>query len=168
MTRLPRTVRLDASDDSVFDHAALPGEWAIPGGFLFMDLAGEVMSQALHNAFACAFLGTESFGWSTLVSVEAASPDEIETVTASLALRFLRDFAAPSLAEARGAAEQEVSFAAGLCDHPIGTLLTVSRRFEGEDIVERYATLTPDDDMASVHASPIDLRALAAEQAGHE
>ena len=32
MTRLPRTLRLDPSDGVVFERAAAPGEWAVPGG----------------------------------------------------------------------------------------------------------------------------------------
>jgi hypothetical protein len=39
MTRLPRTIRLDVSDSQVFEQAALPGEWAVPGGFLFVEAA---------------------------------------------------------------------------------------------------------------------------------
>ncbi len=160
MTRLPRTVRLDVSDASVFDRAALPGEWAVPGGFEFVDAAGAALSPAEHNAFACGFLGTESFGHATLVAVEEASAEDIEAVVTALALHFMRDHGAPTIAQARAAAEHEVRFAAELCDHPIGTLLTVTRRFEGEDIIERFATLTPHDSMAAVHAAPIDLRGL--------
>jgi hypothetical protein len=146
----------------VFEHAAWPGEWAVAGGFMFMDRANDTMSPAEHNAFACGFLGTESFGWSTLVSVEPASAADIEAATEALAAHFLRDLGAPSMSEARAAAKAEVEFAAGLCEHPVGTLLTVTRRFEEDGIVERYATLTPTDPMTGIHASPIDVRALAA------
>jgi hypothetical protein len=166
MTRLPRTVRLDASDESVFDRAALPGEWAVAGGFLFLHLAGEALSPAEHNAFACGFLGTESFGWSTLVSVEAASAADVSATTDALARFFVTELGAPSLAEAQAAAAAEMRFAAGLCDHPIGTLLTVTRRFAEDGVVERYATITPTDPLAAAHASPIDIRALAAEERG--
>jgi hypothetical protein len=140
MTRLPRTLRLDSSDLSVFESAALPGEWAVPGGFMFIDQP--VLSPAQHQAFACGFLGTRSFGWSTLVRVEAASPADIESVIADLASYFQRALGAPSSMEARAVALEEVRFAAGLCEHPIGTMLTVARRYENEEVVERYATLT--------------------------
>jgi hypothetical protein len=161
MTRLPRTIRLDASVASVFDRAAEPGEWAVAGGFLFMDHANGVLSPAEHNAFACGFLGTGSFGWSTLVAVAPATDAQVAAVVAALAAWFVSDLGAPSLAEARAAAEQEVGFAAGLCDHPVGTLLTVTRRFEDGGVVERYATITPGDEMARAHAAPIDLLTLA-------
>ncbi len=161
MTRLPRTVRLDVSDESVFAHAARPGEWAVSGGFMFMDLGQDVLSQAEHSAFACGFLGTESFGWSTLVSVEPISPAELAELREHLAAHFVRHLGAPDLEQARVVAEKELLAASALCDHPVGTLLTVVRRFEDDEIVERYATITPHDAVAGVHAAPIDLRALA-------
>ena len=39
--KLARTIRLDESDDNVFDHPANAGEWAISGGFLFSHWGGE-------------------------------------------------------------------------------------------------------------------------------
>ena len=33
--KFARTIRLDESDDNVFDHPANAGEWAISGGFEF-------------------------------------------------------------------------------------------------------------------------------------
>ena len=127
---------------------------------MFVDLAGNTLSQAQHNAFACGFLGVESFGWSTLVAVEPASLADVEAATSGARPHSsCAELGAPSPAEARAAAEAEVAFAAGLCDHPPGTLLTVTRRFEGDGIAERYATITPQDRMAAVHAAPIDLRA---------
>jgi hypothetical protein len=164
MTRLPRTIRLDSSDTQVFAPPASPGEWAVGGGFLFMDLAHDALSAAQHNAFASGFLGTESFGWSTFVTVAAASPEDIEAVTEALTRWFLRELGAPTAEAARAVAAQEVTFAAALCDHPLGTLLTVTRRFEGNEVIERYATIIPHDDLASVHAAPFDLRALAEAQ----
>jgi len=163
MTRLPRTVRLDVSDASVFERAAEPGEWAVAGGFLFMDAEDGVLTPAEHNAFACGFLGTGSFGWSTLVSVEDASDADVAAATDALAAFFVEALGAPSAEEARAAAEEEISFAAGLCDHPVGTLLTVTRRFEEDGIVERYATITAQDEIARAHDAPINLKALAAE-----
>jgi uncharacterized cupin superfamily protein len=148
MTRLPRTIRLDSSDSEVFVPAAFPGEWAVGGGFLFMNLVHHALTAAQHNAFASGFLGTESFGWSTLVTVASASADDIELVTEKLEEFFRRELGAPTAEEARAVAEQEVRFAAGLCEHPVGTLLTVARRFEGEEIVESYATVTPDREEA--------------------
>ena len=161
MTRLPRAIRLDSSDASVFAVAARPGEWAVAGGFLFVGAAAEEFSPSRHHAFASGFLGTESFGWTTFVQVSTATDADVEAVTEALTAYFQRELGAPSRHEARAAAERETRFAASLCDHPVGTLLTVARRFVGEDVAEHYATITPHDDLAAAHAAPIDVRALA-------
>jgi hypothetical protein len=39
-TKLPRTLRLDPSDTLIYDPAAAPGEWAVPGGFAFWGCGG--------------------------------------------------------------------------------------------------------------------------------
>ena len=67
MTRLPRTIRLDASDTVIFDQAAEPGELAVPGGFAFWDEDPAQMSGKRRQAFRGGFLGLGSFGWATLV-----------------------------------------------------------------------------------------------------
>ncbi|MGH6905252.1 MAG: DUF6505 family protein, partial [Geminicoccaceae bacterium] len=36
--RFPRTIRFDASDESVFECAAAAGEWAVSGAFAFADV----------------------------------------------------------------------------------------------------------------------------------
>jgi hypothetical protein len=54
-------------------------------------------------------------------------------------------FGAPDPATARLAAEEEVAFAASLCDHASGTLLAVQRSVENGEIRERFRTLKPRD-----------------------
>jgi len=44
---------------------------------------------------------------------------------------------------ARAAAEEEVAFAASLCDHPRDTLIAVRRTFEDGAIREAFRTLHP-------------------------
>jgi Family of unknown function (DUF6505) len=162
--RLPRTIRLDGSDVSVFEHAAEPGEWAVPGSFAFLD--GDVVMGAptgrRRAAFASGFLGVSSFGWSTLVMVTDASPETVEGIVEALAAHFLECHGAPSPEEARSVARREVGFAASLCDHPPGTLLTVSRRFDGDELIEQFKTIVPHDDDPLGHHAPFDLVALAA------
>jgi hypothetical protein len=160
MTRLPRAIRLDASDLSVFDIAAEPGEWAVPGSFSFLAAGPEALRGRRRAAFANGFLGTDSFGWTTLVIVEEASPAEIAGVISALAVHFLRIHGAPSMAEAEEVARREISFAGRLCEHPPGTILALSRRFEGDDLVEQFRTITPDPEPCGPHA-PIDLARLA-------
>ena len=50
---------------------------------------------------------------------------------------------APDMTVARAAAEEEVAFAASLCDHPRDTLVAVRRSFEDGAIREAFRTLRP-------------------------
>ena len=75
-----------------------------------------------------------------------------------LAAQLLEKFGAPDLAAARPAAEEEVAFAASLCDHAPQTVLAVQRSFENGEIRERFRTLRPreavaDADSLHAHAS---------------
>lgn len=168
--RLPRTIRLDASDLSVFDRAADPGEWAVPGTFAFLDADPETITGKRRAAFRGGFLGTEGWGWSTLVMVTDAPPEAVEAVTQALARHFVEAYGAPSPAAAREVAEREVAFAAGLCEHPVGTLLTVQREHGPEGVVERFATITrdplADEPDGGVEFGAFDLIALAAKGGG--
>ncbi len=68
-----------------------------------------------RTAFRSGFLGVESLGWSTLVQIVEATPEDRAQVVAKLAQRLMQNFGAPDLASARLAAEEEVSFAQSLC-----------------------------------------------------
>ena len=52
-------------------------------------------------------------------------------------------FGAPALEQARAAAEQEVAFAASLCDHPLDTLLALHRTHQDGEIREQFRVLRP-------------------------
>lgn len=150
MTRLPRTIRLDASDGIVFSHAAEPGEWAVPGTFLFWDRPAESLSRKEAIAFRSGFLGVSSFGHSTLVTVQEARPDERAEMVGTLARQLVAHLGAPSAEIALPAAEQEVALAESLCaGHGIGTLIALHRT-HGEDgaIREQFRTLRPRDETA--------------------
>ena len=67
--RFLRAIRFDESDTRIFERAALPGEWAIPGTFVFADADPETLGGKVRQAFAYGFLGIGSFGWSTFVEV---------------------------------------------------------------------------------------------------
>jgi hypothetical protein len=141
--RFPRTIRLDASDEQVFERAAGPDEWAISGAFAFADTPPEALHGKAAQAFARGFLGTRSFGWATLVAVAEITPQELETVIEALARLFVERFGAPSLAAARPAAEGEAAFAGSLCGHKLNTLIAVERSFGPDGIVERFRTIEP-------------------------
>ena len=45
MLKLPRTIRLDPSDTFVFERAAVSGEWAVSGAFVFWNLDPASLGQ---------------------------------------------------------------------------------------------------------------------------
>lgn len=139
--KLPRTIRLDPSDLVVFDRAAEPGEWAVPGGFAFWDEDPATLTGKRRQEFRAGFLGLASFGFSTLVEVADATPEQREAAVAALAARILSAYGAPDLAAARAAAAEEIGFAASLCDHPPGTVLALTRMVEDGAVRERFRTL---------------------------
>jgi hypothetical protein len=143
MTKLPRTIRLDASDTAVFERAAEPGEWAVAGGFAFIDAALEKLEGKRRQAFANGFLGTESFGWSTFVVVATADDAAVEGVVERLARLFVEAHGAPSLEAALPVARQEVDFMADLCRaHPVNTLLAIERVSDADGgIRERFRVI---------------------------
>lgn len=140
--KLLRTIRLDASDSFVFDPPANPGEWAVPGGFMFFDREPATLSGRDRQAFRSGFLGLSSFGWSTLVVVVEATPEERAGAVDALARHLMDRHGAPDLAAARAAAEDEIAFAESLADHPEQTLVALHRQ-TGDDgeVREQFRTL---------------------------
>src|SRR5947208_5802046 len=130
MLKLPRTIRLDPSDTFVFERAAEPGEWAVSGAFAFWNRAPAALNQKQRVALRSGFLGVDSLGWSTLAIVTDATAADRRAMVERLATQLLDKFGAPDRAAARKAAEEEVAFAASLCDHPPQTLLAVQRNVE--------------------------------------
>lgn len=141
--KLLRTLRLDPSDTFIFEPAAEPGEWAVTGGFVFCDADPEALSGKARAAFRSGFLGVDSLGWSTLVQIVDASESDRATAIDTLAQRLAERFGAPDLTAARAAAEEEVMFAASLCDHPAGTLIAVHRARADGAVRETFRTLRP-------------------------
>ncbi|MEE8332273.1 MAG: DUF6505 family protein [Alphaproteobacteria bacterium] len=138
MIRFPLTVRLDDSDEHVFERVADAGEWAIPGAFVFSNLDPETLSGGMARAFSSGFLGLASFGWSTLVEVGEMPDEEFETLTNSLAMHFVARYGAPDIAVALPIARQELEFARDLCDYPPGTIIAVERALDSDGIRERF------------------------------
>lgn len=141
--KLLRTIRLDPSDTFVFERAAEPGEWAVSGTFMFADADLDALAGKPRAAFRSGFLGVPSLGWSTLVQIVEASEADRIAVVETLAKQLRDKFGAPDLAAARAAAEEEVLFAASLCDHPNDMLIAVRRTSEGGAIREAFRTLRP-------------------------
>ncbi len=144
--KLLRTIRFDESDTRVFAEAADPGEWAVPGTFVFADADPEQLSRQERQAFANGFLGLDSFGWSTLVTVATIEREEYDAVVEGLARHLQQEFGAPDFATAKAAAREEIEYAASLCEHPINTLLSLSRFVEGDAIREQFRIVSPPGD----------------------
>jgi hypothetical protein len=143
MLKLPRTIRLDLSDTFVFARAAEPGEWAVSGAFVFWNEDPAGLGQKQRAALRSGFLGIDSLGWSTLAVVTEATEADRQAMVERLAGQLVEKFGAPDVSAARLAAEEEIAFAASLCDHPPQTLLAVQRSVESGEIRERFRTLRP-------------------------
>jgi Family of unknown function (DUF6505) len=150
--KLIRTIRLDPSDTFVFERAAEPGEWAVPGAFAFWNADTAKLEGKARSAFRGAFLGLESLGWSTLVQIVEASAADRVAIVERLAQQLVAQFGAPDIAAARGAAEEEVAFAGSLCNHPADTLIAVHRSFEDGEVREAFRTLHPRGDKKPMRA----------------
>jgi hypothetical protein len=143
--KLLRTIRLDPSDTFIFERAAEPGEWAVTGTFMFAGDDPAVLEGKERAAFRAGFLGVASLGWSTLVQiVEASDKDRLAAID-TLARQLVADFGAPSIEDAAAAAEEELEFAASLCNHPLDTLIAMHRSADGGEIRETFRTLRPKD-----------------------
>jgi Family of unknown function (DUF6505) len=146
--KLPRAIRLDPSDTFVFDRPAEPGEWVVSGAFMFNGRDPDNLATKEKVAFRSGWLGVASFGWSTLAIVTNISQEERQETLETLARRIHDVFNAPTMGAALGAAEEELAFAASLCEHPAQTLLAIQRTFEEGEIRERFRTISPREDFS--------------------
>lgn len=141
--RLPRAVRLDQSDLHVFEHPCEVGEWAIPGSFAYADLDPASLESKAQLTFKSAWLGLSSFGHTTLVEVAEIGEADFFAAVERLARHIESVYGAPSFGHALAAARQELDDAADLCEHKIGTLLTLEREPGAEGFVERFRVIEP-------------------------
>ena len=141
--KFPRCIRLDASDLNIYARAAEPGEWLVPGGFAYADCDPDELERKARLAFHSAWLGTESFGHSTLAEVAEIDPADFEQTIEHLARHFVETYGAPDLAAARPVAHAEAEEAAELCQHKVHTLLAIERELTEEGVVERFRVIVP-------------------------
>ncbi|WP_349368389.1 DUF6505 family protein [Salinarimonas sp.] len=140
--KLPRTIRLDPSDTFVFANPAEPGRWAVTGSFLFLDADPDAMTGKERAAFRAGFADVEALGFSTLVVVTPATPEERDAAVEALARQIAVRFSAPTMDHARAAAAEEVAYAASLCEeHAEGTLIALHRTIREGRLVEQFRTL---------------------------
>lgn len=133
-----RVVRLDDSDSHAYAQAAQDGELAVTGTlvFSFADEDPETLTGKPRQAFKNGFLGLDSFGWATVVSIVEITDAEYQGAIDALARYLVSTFGAPSVDEALPFARQEVEYAAHLCEHEPGTLLALERHADDEGIHE--------------------------------
>lgn len=141
--RLPRAIRLDTSDEHVFERTCAPGEWAIPGSFAFAGDDPALLQGKQQIAFKSAWLGLESFGFTTLVEVAAITEAEFFAAVERLARHLEAHYGAPDFGSALVAARKELEDAAGLCEHKLGTLLALEREPGEDGFVERFRVIEP-------------------------
>jgi hypothetical protein len=141
--KLLRTIRLDPSDTFIFPAVAEPGEWAVPGAFMFFGSDLAALGGKERSAFRSGFLGVDSLAWSTLVQIIDATPDDRSGAIELLAQRLLDRLGAPDGVAARKAAGEEIDFAASLCNHPADTLIAMHRSDEDGAIRETFRALRP-------------------------
>lgn len=139
--KAPRTIRLDPSDTFVFPRAAEPGEWAVPGGFLFHGVDPTTLQGKDRAAFRAGFLGLQSFGFSTLVTIVEVNEAERDAAIELLATKLVENLGAPSMAIARDAAREEIEFSIALCHDPVGSVLGLHRSMVDGDIREQFRVL---------------------------
>ena len=142
--KFPRTIRLDPSDVNVFPLAAEPGEWAVPGTSAFAGTEPQSLSRKEQLAFRSGWLGTATFGRSTMVQVVDITAEQYDEVVRLIADHLAGEYGAPDSDAAMTAARDEAADAAGLCDHPVNTLLAIEREFTDDGISERVRAITPE------------------------
>lgn len=134
---------MDLSDAKVFDNVAPPGEIAIPGSFAFANKSYQDLTHKEKLTFGSSWLGLGSFGYSTFVQVAQAEPEELDTAVEQLASYFVREFGAPSVAEALPVAQEELNYALSLCDQELGQMLSIERGETDEGVNERINLIDP-------------------------
>ena len=142
--KLARTIRLDESDDNVFERPADAGEWAISGGFEFSNWDESQLTGKPRQAFSNGWLSLESFGRATFVAVTSITASEYEVLIQQLAQYFVDHFGAPDIDAALPVAKDELDHMQGMCeDHDDNTLLMVSRTLSESGIHESFRFNNP-------------------------
>ena len=139
--KLPKTIRFDESDDTVFPAAARAGEWAVTGTFAFVDADPDGMSAKERQAFRNGWMGTKSFGFATLVRVVEIAAETVDDVADDLANHLVEAYGAPNWETAAAAARGEIDTTAGLCGVEPGTLLAIEREMLADGIIERVRVI---------------------------
>lgn len=139
-----RVIRLDTSDEEVFDSPAASGEWAIPGSFAFSNWTeGDITGEG-GQAFKHGWLGLESFGRASVVAVTSITETERQSITEALAKHFIQAWGAPDIDAAWPVAEEEITHMISLCeDQAENTLIVMERTLTEAGVKDRFRLVPP-------------------------
>lgn len=155
--KLARTIRLDESDDNVFENPADAGEWAISGGFEFSDWDESNLKGKPRQAFTNGWLSIDSFGRATFVAVSPITESEYIALGQKLALHFVEHYGAPDKRTALPVAQEELEHMRAMCeDHEDNTVVMISRSLTDTGVHESFRFSGPQDaslDTFAVHGS---------------
>ena len=144
--KFAKTIRFDKSDLNVFENASEEAEWAISGAFEFSNDLNENLIGKRKQSFANGFLGLDTFGRSTLVSIVSIDESKKNLILDKLANYFIEKYGAPNLNEAKKVAKEEINFMIDICEnHEIGSLMAVSRTLEDDGIHEKFRHIPKGD-----------------------
>ena len=144
MSHLARVIRLDESDENVFEHPAEIGEWAISGAFAYSNWTEADLVGKRRQAFAHGWLGLETFGRASVVAVAPVTEREYQALAEALADHFVAHYGAPDRAAALPVALDELGHARALCDdYEPNTLILVERTLESVGVRERFRPVKP-------------------------
>jgi hypothetical protein len=144
--KLARTLRLDISDDNVYERPALSGEWAISGGFEFSNWSEADLTGKARQAFTNGWYSIESGGRASFVGVCQITEAELDALRRTLAQTFVDHYGAPDLDAAYPVASEEIDQMRHMCeDFEENTLLMVSRTLTDLGVEETYRSRAPQD-----------------------
>lgn len=144
--KLARTLRLDISDENVYEVPAPSGEWAISGGFEFSNWAEADLKGKARQAFTNGWYSIESGGRASFVGVCNITEAELEQLRQTLAQTFVERYGAPDIDVAYPVACEEIDQMRSMCeDFEENTLLMVSRTLTQSGVEETYRSRAPQD-----------------------
>ncbi|MEX2475310.1 DUF6505 family protein [Marinobacter sp.] len=144
--KLARTLRLDISDENVYNLPAPSGEWAISGGFEFSNWTEASLKGKARQAFTNGWYSIESGGRASFVGVCQITDAELEQLRKTLAQTFVEHYGAPDMDAAYPVASEEIDQMRTMCeDFDENTLLMVSRTLSDLGVEETYRSRAPQD-----------------------
>jgi hypothetical protein len=144
--KLARTLRLDVSDENVYELPAPSGEWAISGGFEFSNWTEADLQGKARQAFTNGWYSIESGGRASFVGVCRITEPELEQLRQTLAQTFVELYGAPDIDAAYPVASEEIDQMRAMCeDFEENTLLMVSRTLADLGVEETYRSRAPQD-----------------------